>query len=128
MPKPPSKPWSPNSSQRVKISRKKARKTPRAIRPRKVTVNAPKKPWVIYVLRCGDGSLYCGITNDLKKRLAVHRAGKGARYTRGRGPLRLRRSWTVGSQSAALRAEIAFKNLNRQAKQHTLTGKRLPPF
>jgi putative endonuclease len=43
--------------------------------------------WCVYLLRCGDGSLYAGITNDLQKRLQAHRSGKGARYTRGRGPL-----------------------------------------
>lgn len=46
-------------------------------------------PWHLYVLRCADGSLYCGITNDLPRRLAQHERGTGARYTRGRGPLKL---------------------------------------
>jgi predicted GIY-YIG superfamily endonuclease len=45
--------------------------------------------WVVYILRCRDGSLYTGITNDLTKRLAAHRAGTGARYTRARLPVRL---------------------------------------
>lgn len=79
--------------------------------------------WILYVLRCGDGSLYCGITNDLKKRVAAHRAGKGARYTRGRGPLALRRSWPMKNKSQALKAEIAFKKLARAEKQKALRGK-----
>ena len=45
--------------------------------------------WFVYLLRCADGSLYCGIARDVDKRLAQHEAGKGARYTRGRGPLTL---------------------------------------
>ena len=43
--------------------------------------------WYVYILRCGDGTLYTGITDDVDRRLAVHRSGKGAKYTRGRGPL-----------------------------------------
>ena len=46
-------------------------------------------PWYVYILRCGDGTLYTGITDDIPRRLAAHRAGKGAKYTRGRGPLEL---------------------------------------
>lgn len=87
------------------------------------TGNRKQKTWILYVLRCGDGSLYCGITNDLKKRLAAHREGKGARYTRGRGPLKLRRSWPMKNKSQALKAELAFKKLDRPEKQKALCGK-----
>ena len=45
--------------------------------------------WYVYILRCGDGTLYTGITDNVPRRLAVHRSGKGAKYTRGRGPLEL---------------------------------------
>ena len=45
--------------------------------------------WQLYILRCGDGTLYTGITDDLPRRLKAHRSGKGAKYTRGRGPLEL---------------------------------------
>jgi putative endonuclease len=76
----------------------------------------PAKKWRLYVLLCQDGTLYCGITNDLTRRIAQHDAGKGARYTRGRGPLKLLRSWPQRSHSAALKAEFAFKRLTRQAK------------
>ncbi len=81
-----------------------------------------KKRWHLYVLLCKDGTLYCGITNDLTRRIAQHNAGKGARYTRGRGPLTLLRSWPQKSQSTALRAEISFKKLSRSAKDAHLAA------
>lgn len=77
----------------------------------------PAKKWHLYVLLCKDGTFYCGITNDLTLRLARHNAGKGARYTRGRGPLTLLRSWPQKNKSAALRAEFSFKKLSRPAKE-----------
>lgn len=80
------------------------------------------KVWHLYVLRCRDGSLYCGITNDLTRRLKQHQAGKAARYTRGRGPVVLVRSWRHVSHSAALKAEFAFKKLKRAAKEQTLVA------
>ena len=72
--------------------------------------------WCVYLLRCGDGSLYCGVTNDLIKRLAAHRAGTGARYTRGRGPLRLVYQERAVDRSAALSREHAIKQLSRVEK------------
>lgn len=77
----------------------------------------PPGTWVLYVLRCRDGTLYCGITNQLDRRLAQHNRGKGAKYTKGRGPVVLLRSWHATSRSAALRAERAFKSLTREAKE-----------
>lgn len=76
----------------------------------------PPKQWLVYVLRCSDRSLYCGITNDLKRRIKQHNSGTGARFTRGRGPVKLVRSWHTENKSAALKAEIAFKRLTRSAK------------
>ena len=72
--------------------------------------------WVIYMLRCGDGSLYTGITNDLTKRLAAHRAGTGARYTRARLPVRLVYREARATRGSALRREAAIKRLPRAAK------------
>ena len=72
--------------------------------------------WCVYLLRCGDGTLYAGMTNDLDKRLMAHRAGKGARYTRGRGPLKLVYSEPVADRSAALKREHALKQLPRREK------------
>ena len=80
------------------------------------------KKWHLYVLLCKDGTLYCGITTDLERRFAQHSAGKGARYTRGRGPLTLLRSWPQKSKSAALRAEFSFKKLTRSAKDALLAA------
>ena len=69
------------------------------------------------MLRCGDGSLYTGSTSDLEGRLAAHRAGKGAKYTRGRGPLVLVYSEEVPDKSTALKRESALKKLNKAAKE-----------
>ena len=78
--------------------------------------------WYVYILRCGDGSLYTGITDDVKQRLAAHRAGKGAKYTRGRGPLELVYQEEQPDKSAALRREIAIKRLCRQDKLEICRG------
>lgn len=74
------------------------------------------KQWVVYILECGDGSLYTGITDRLQHRLAAHRSGNGAKYTRGRGPLKLRYLEDCLDHSAALRREIAIKRLTRKEK------------
>jgi len=72
--------------------------------------------WYIYILRCGDDTLYTGITDDVEKRLAAHRAGKGAKYTRGRGPLELVYTEAAPDKSAALKREIAIKRMSRKGK------------
>ena len=72
--------------------------------------------WVVYMLRCADGSLYTGITNDLARRLAAHRAGTASRYTRSRRPVRLVYRERRRSRSAALKREAAIKRLPRAAK------------
>ena len=71
--------------------------------------------WV-YMLECGDGSLYTGWTNDLARRLAVHQSGRGAKYTRGRAPVRLVYAEQCTDKSAALRREAAVKALPRARK------------
>ena len=73
--------------------------------------------WYVYILRCGDGSLYCGIAHDVEKRLAQHRCGKGAKYTRGRSPLELVYREECGDHSAALKREIEIKKLSREEKE-----------
>ena len=70
----------------------------------------------VYLLQCGDGTLYTGIARDPERRLAAHEAGRGAKYTRGRGPLALLAAWTFPDRSSALIAEAAIKRLDRQAK------------
>lgn len=77
--------------------------------------------WKLYILRCGDGSLYTGITTDVEKRLEAHRSGRGAKYTRGRRPLELVYHEECGDHSAALRRELAVKALSREEKQKMLT-------
>ncbi len=74
------------------------------------------KTWLVYILRCGDGSLYTGMTDDLPRRLEAHRAGRGAKYTRGRGPLELVYQEPCADRSDALRREWAIKQLPRQEK------------
>lgn len=74
------------------------------------------KKWFVYMLRCGDGTLYCGSTDDVQRRLETHRAGKGAKYTRGRGPLELVYTEACESHSDALKREAAIKKLKRQEK------------
>lgn len=70
----------------------------------------------VYMLRCKDGSLYTGWTNDLGHRLAMHNSGRGAKYTRGRGPLELVYSEELPDKEAALRRECAIKKLRREQK------------
>jgi predicted GIY-YIG superfamily endonuclease len=72
--------------------------------------------WVVYILNCADGTLYTGITNDLAKRLALHERGKGAKYTRGRGPYEVLYREVFDTRGQALRREAAIKSLDRAAK------------
>lgn len=72
--------------------------------------------WVVYILECADKSLYTGITNDLDARRAAHDAGKGAKYTKGRGPFLLLHHETYATRSEASKREIAIKNLRRPEK------------
>jgi len=72
--------------------------------------------WQVYLLRCGDGTLYTGATNDLARRLARHASGRGARYTRSRLPVALVHAERAAGRGAALRREAAIKRLDRRAK------------
>jgi predicted GIY-YIG superfamily endonuclease len=72
--------------------------------------------WFVYLLRCGDGTLYCGIALDVDARLEQHRAGKGAKYTRGRGPLELVYREPCDTKAAALRRERVVKRMSRARK------------
>ena len=72
--------------------------------------------WWVYILECRDGTLYTGCTDDIPRRLAMHNAGKGAKYTRGRGPLILRYREETPDRAAALRREAAVKRLTRVEK------------
>lgn len=72
--------------------------------------------WAVYILRCADGSLYTGITNRLLPRLQAHARGRGAKYTRGRGPFSLLYTEWHPTKGIALRREAVIKSLSRAAK------------
>ena len=78
--------------------------------------------WYVYILRCGDGTLYTGVTDDPERRLSAHRAGRGAKYTRGRGPLELVYREELPDKASALRREYRIKQLSR-ADKLALIGK-----
>ncbi len=73
--------------------------------------------WYLYLIRCRGNTLYCGITTDVEKRFQAHSEGRGAKYTRGRGPLELVYREICGDHSAALKREIEIKKLTRQQKE-----------
>ncbi|HET7833695.1 MAG TPA: GIY-YIG nuclease family protein [Gallionella sp.] len=73
--------------------------------------------WFCYLLRCADDTLYCGITNDLDKRLAAHNAGTASKYTRARGPVELAYVEPCADKSAALKREMQIKQMPRSVKQ-----------
>ena len=82
------------------------------------------KQWCVYILRCKDDTLYTGSTDDFPKRLQAHRQGKGAKYTRGRGPLEPVYVESCEDRSMALKREYAIKQLSRQEKLALIgTGK-----
>ena len=72
--------------------------------------------YVVYILRCGDGTLYTGCTNDLARRLRAHQSGRGAKYTRSRLPVELVYWEAAEDRAAALRREAAVKRMNRREK------------
>ena len=73
--------------------------------------------WYVYILRCGDGTLYTGITTDVQRRLQMHRSGKGAKYTRGRQPLELVYTQACDDHSKALKREWQIKQMSRGEKE-----------
>ncbi|MBA3540024.1 MAG: GIY-YIG nuclease family protein [Deltaproteobacteria bacterium] len=77
--------------------------------------------WYVYLARCADSSLYCGIAVDVAARIAAHDAGTGARYTRGRGPLTVVLVRRCRDKGMALRLEYAIKQLTRSEKQALAT-------
>lgn len=86
--------------------------------------NRLSRQWVVYLIRCSDESLYCGITNDLKNRLAAHNSGRGAKYTRSRRPVELVGASSEMTQSDALKLEYRVKQLPAAKKNLELsTGK-----
>ena len=82
--------------------------------------NKPDWIWCVYLLKCGDKSLYCGITKDIVRRLRQHNAGKGAKYTRSRLPVSLLRRSVLMSHGDALRLEMKIKKMPRDKKLDAL--------
>lgn len=72
--------------------------------------------WSVYIVRCADGTLYTGISNDVERRVDLHNQGKGARYTRGRLPVTLVYLEMVGTRAEATRREAAIKRMSRATK------------
>lgn len=72
--------------------------------------------WAVYILKCADGTLYTGISNDVEKRIAVHNSGKGAKYTRVRLPVRLAYQESAADRSTASKREAVIKKLSRTQK------------
>lgn len=83
-----------------------------------------RRDYSLYIVRCRDGTLYTGIAIDVQQRLDAHERGaRGAKYLRGRGPLRLEFERPVGDRAAASRAEIRVKRLGRSAKEALIAGR-----
>ena len=82
-----------------------------------------EKQWYVYILECRDGTLYTGITDDLPKRISAHNAGKGAKYTRGRGPVALRYWELCASGTHARKREVEIKRLPRAKKLELIAEK-----
>ena len=80
--------------------------------------------WIVYILECRDRSLYTGVTKDLDRRILEHEEGRGAKYTRGRGPFKVRYKEAQPSRSAALRREMEIKSMRRSAKRALIAMRR----
>jgi putative endonuclease len=78
--------------------------------------------WYIYMIRCGDNSLYTGIATDVERRFEEHQRDKGARYLRGRGPLQLVFQRAVGTRSQASKVEYQIKKLSKVRKETLISG------
>ena len=76
----------------------------------------PAKKWLVYILKCGDGSYYTGITNDLAKRLKAHNDGTASKYTRSKLPVKVVYRKILRTKSRALRRELEIKKLSRVQK------------
>ena len=77
--------------------------------------------YFVYMLRCGDGSVYTGITTDLLRRFKEHRNGKGARYTKNRKVIRIEAAWGCDERSDALKLEAKIKKLPKYKKEQLIT-------
>jgi putative endonuclease len=81
------------------------------------------KAWYLYLIHCGDGSIYTGVSTDVPRRLAEHQSGRGARYLRGRGPLLLVKKIRIGAKSDAFKLECRVKRMRRDKKVKLIKGR-----
>lgn len=84
--------------------------------------NDLQRPWFTYVVRCSDGSLYTGLALDVAARLLMHNSGKGASYTRGRGPVSLVYFEKFATHREAAQRECEIKKLKREEKERLIGG------
>lgn len=84
------------------------------------------KSYFVYILKCSDGSLYTGITNDLDHRLAMHKSGKGSKYVRAHLPIELVYREEFKTKSEALKREIEIKKMSRTQKLYMINGTNSP--
>jgi len=84
----------------------------------------PSRKWLLYILKCRDGTFYTGITCDLERRLEQHGCGRASRYTRSRLPVSLIHAEGCRSKSSALKKEFAMKSLSRMDKEEYIKGKK----
>jgi putative endonuclease len=87
-----------------------------------------KQSWSLYVLECGDGTLYTGITNDLSRRVVQHNSGIASRYTRSRLPVKLVHAEQCRGRSQALKREYALKRFSRKEKIAYISNTKLKNF
>jgi predicted GIY-YIG superfamily endonuclease len=92
----------------------------------KTKFKPPGEKWFVYMVRCADGSLYTGITKDVKRRCRQHNAGTASRYTRSRRPVKLVYQEVRPGQSSALKREAAIKALNRRGKLAMIQKRKTP--
>ncbi|MGD8908764.1 MAG: GIY-YIG nuclease family protein [Chromatiales bacterium] len=83
--------------------------------------------WSLYIVRCVDGSLYTGITNDLERRVQQHNLGQGAKYTRGRGPVELAYTESYADRSEASKREYAIKQMSLRQKLQLILARMKRP-
>jgi len=80
------------------------------------------RPWHVYLVRCSDGSIYTGITDNVDKRIEKHNSGKGAKYTAQRGPVSLMYSEVLKDQGSAMKREAQIKKWGKQQKESLASG------
>lgn len=81
-----------------------------------------KEIWYVYIIQCKYGSYYTGITNNIQKRLELHSNNKGAKYLKGRGPLKIVASWEFSNKSEAAKREAQIKKLTKKQKEKLING------